>query len=62
IAALINEKGIGWNVPFSQNKILDVLDSLSKEEVLKKKKAIGRIRAQFSRNTLHQQILNVITS
>jgi glycosyltransferase involved in cell wall biosynthesis len=38
IAALINEKGIGWNVPFSQNKILDVLDSLSKEEVLKKKK------------------------
>jgi glycosyltransferase involved in cell wall biosynthesis len=59
-AEFVEQLGIGWSVEFNERAIGEFLDSITREEIRRKAARVAEIRHRFSRDVLHEQILEVI--
>lgn len=59
-AEFVEQLGIGWSVEFNERAIGEFLDSITREEIRRKAARVAEIRQRFSRDVLHEQILEVI--
>ncbi|EFK09709.1 glycosyltransferase, group 1 family protein [delta proteobacterium NaphS2] len=62
ISDFVRQYDIGWCTSFDHKEIRSLLRTLTRGQILEKRKNVQKIRPNFSRDRLHQQLLKLIES
>ena len=62
IGRFVKKNNIGWEIPFDHIKTINLLESISKEEIIRKSNNIELIHSKFSKNHLSNKFLKIIES
>lgn len=59
-SAFVKEHGIGWTAPFDHERVGEVLDQLTPDELEEKGRNVARIRPRFDRDVLYRTFVDII--